>query len=282
MRFFAGKRCRYLTSIALGGVVILLTGCFLTGGNYLIVKDRGEVAIVSFALDRSVNAVGDSSIDHGAGLLNSKEEKETYWDDHQEVVDALYELYKENISKALLGAPVLDPQKVAASNEYLKLTEYKPKVVMGKDIAPGWNQIPAAGTNYVSPYDKEKMEKLCEIFDVDLLVTVTNKASFDVLDSVRVEPDGFGTRHIPLGFAVLETDMYLYEKGNGIVWSGTYRDLNSENIVDLRRGGGEITMYKKDYTPEFSKAFGKVFERIMADARRGEKHLEEQAAEQES
>jgi hypothetical protein len=249
------------------GLAIVLPGCGLTKGNYLLLDNKGDVALLSFSLDRTINAEGDSSIDQGAGILNSQEEKDTFWDEHQKAVDAMYQQFKERISAALLGTPLYDIKKMETNLRYLDLTAPKTVKFMGISAVDGWNMLPAAGTRYVSSYGNAVLDSLCDLMGVQLALTVEIKAFYRVLDSVHAIMAGpVVIQRIPLGQMVLSAALFLHEKGKGMVWSRTYPWLTPAAPVDLHENR---VMKTEDYTAQLTNALEGIYSEIEADAKRG-------------
>jgi hypothetical protein len=241
--------------------------CGLTKGNYLILDNKGDIALLSFALDRTINEEGDSAIDHGAGLLNTQEEKAAWWDEHQRAVDAMYRQFRERIPAALLGTPLRDCSSLQTDPRYIALTTPKTRTIMGISATDGWNLLSAAGTRWVSSYDNAVLDSLCTMMGVQLALTVELKAFYRVLDSIRVVQAGpIAVEKIPLGHVVLSAALFLHEKGRGMVWSRTYDDLMPSNPVDLHFNR---VMKTEDYAAQLTGALEGIYSEITADANRG-------------
>jgi hypothetical protein len=262
-----------IAAVSLLGISFL-SNCGLTRGNYLLLDNKGDVALLSFSLDRTINAEGDSSIDQGAGILNSQEERSTYWDEHQKAVDAMYQQFKERISAALLGAPLYDIKKMETNQRYLDLTAPKTIKFMGISAINGWNKLSAAGTRYVSSYDNAVLDSLCDLLGVQLILTVESKAFYRALDSMHTIMAGpVVAERIPLGRIVLSSEVFLHEKGRGMVWSRTYSYLSPATPVDLHENR---VMKTEDYTGQLTGALEGIYSEITADANRGRAYAAQQ------
>jgi hypothetical protein len=261
------------------GLAVMVSGCSLPP-NYLVLEGKGDVALVSFTLDRTLKADTDSSIDKGPALLASSEEKAGYWNEHQKAIDAMYAQFKEHISEALLGAPILDPKKIEGNEAYLAKTVHVPYVVLGTDVAPGWSEIPATGTHYVSAFNKPLLDSLCAMLGVSLALCVENSANYHVVDSVRVDTlwddrhFSWKIKRTPLGRVELTVSACLHEKGKGMVWSRNYRWLKPKRLADLDLE--EKTMNKSDFAPHLCEALEEIYSEIKGDANRGKKYAAEQ------
>jgi hypothetical protein len=271
-----GKMKRTISVMAAASLlgIFFLSHCGLTRGNYLLLDNKGDIALLSFSLDRTINADGDSSIDQGAGILNSQEDKATYWDEHQKAVDAMYQQFKVRISAALLGTPLHDIKNLETDQRYLDLTAPKTIKFMGISAINGWNMLSAAGTRYVSSYDNAVLDSLCDVLGVQLILTVESKAFYRVLDSMHLIMAGpVVAERIPLGRIVLSAELFLHEKGRGMVWSRTYSNLIPASPVDLHENR---EMKTEDYSAQLTGALEGIYSEITADANRGRAYAAQQ------
>jgi hypothetical protein len=273
---------RFITLCAATGASMNLF-CSLPA-HHLIVDGKGPIALVSFSLDRTLKADTDSTLDQGPALLASKPEKETYWDHHQQAADAMYAQFKARISGTLAGAPILDSRQVEGNERYLARTQHVPKMVMGADVALGWSEIPATGTNWVSAYDKPLLDTLCAILGVNCILTVQNKARYHVTDSFRIDSTwnethtGFSARRIRQGHILLDCSVFLHEKGKGMTWARTYRGLMPKTMADL---DGDDNYFAPSYfAPQLTDALEGVYAEISADEKRGRAYAAGQTAKQ--
>jgi hypothetical protein len=276
IRISANRRNSAVAAIALGA---LLTGCFLTAGNYLMIDGKGDIALVSFSIDRRILHEHDSSATAGPALLTSKETKERFWDNHQRAVDQMYEQFRAEAPAALFDVTLIDHQTIAENDVYRELTKHEPRIIMGQDVSPGWSQISAAGLRHVSPHDDETLDSLCTLFGVTLAMTVDCEAKWHVIDSVAIEGTPPLMKRIPLGYMMLDASVYLHEKGKGLVWSRTYRRMNAGRLARLQWSSGEAPLMKpEDFGPQLTSALKHVYTQIAADAQRGREAALEQAA----
>jgi hypothetical protein len=261
-------------------IVVALSGCSLPP-DYLVLEGKGDIAIVSFSLDRSLTADTDSLLDKGPALLASTQEKAAYWDQHQKAIDAMYAQFKEHISEALLGAPIFDPKKIEGNEAYLTKTAHVPKVILGQDVAIGWRDIPATGTHYVSAFGKPLLDSLCDMLGVSLVLCVANSAKYHVVDSVRIDTlwddrrASWKIKKTPLGHVVLTVEAYLHEKGKGMVWSRTYNRLKPKRLVDLFPE--DKSMNKSDFASQLCDALEGIYKEIKDDAKVGKEYAAQQA-----
>lgn len=179
--FFSRKAIGF--SLLAGAV--FLTGCAaLLRGNYLVTQGKGDVALVSFSMDRFIKDIGDTTTASGPTQHAVNQQPPEFWADQRKATNTLYTQFKEKGSPALLDAPFTDPAKIENNQAFLALTAHKPKIIMGTDIGTGINKISADGLNYVSPYDRKIVDSLCGLLGVSALLMVENHAVSQVVDSM--------------------------------------------------------------------------------------------------
>jgi hypothetical protein len=235
---------------AIVAFAVLFGGCF-PPPSYVDITQKGKIALVSFAMDKSVTGVGGEK-DTGPGLLQkigkgSQAAEEKYFEHQQGSVDAMWSLYKEGIRDVILGASLVDIETVSGNAEYQELTKHVPKMVMGTDVAPGANMLAAEGMGYVSESDTEKLDKLAGLLGADCLLLVHTKMNYDSSNAVL----SIKTSHINLA-----TDFILYQRGSGVVDRESFKASSDERIsLVLGKANPE------DYEKCVGSAAGKVLEK---------------------
>ena len=258
---------------------LVLTGCF-TSGNYLYVEGKGDIALVSFSIDRRINHEKDSSAHDGPALLTTKESKEAFWDFHIQSINEMYKQFRDKFSEVFPGTNLVLHETVSNNEKYQQLSEHKPKIILGKDVSLGWSQINPDGLNWVSGFGKEKLDSLCSIFNVNLVMSVECKARWKVDTTYRV-PSGFAMEEVNLGHIVLDASVYLHEKGKGMVWSRNYRKLEAKDRVRLEWSSGEPPqMDKRDFPAQLQSAFKKIFPELIEDVNRGKAAMQQQQTQE--
>ncbi|KMQ49507.1 hypothetical protein CHISP_3582 [Chitinispirillum alkaliphilum] len=199
-------------------VVVSVLGCFSGSAKFVNVQEHGPIAMVSFSLDNSIVPEGAERCT-GPGLL---QDEEKYYENHVKTAEALLEIFSDNLRGIFLDANFLDQHAVLSNEQYQELTKHVPRIVMGQDIAPGRNMITVGGFNYVSAYSRDILENLTEILDVEMLLLIENTLSYEM--SRALISSGISN-------ALLNTTVYLYQKGEGIVFSNTFRTSSDEALT---------------------------------------------------
>ncbi|NLE00873.1 MAG: hypothetical protein GX640_13480 [Fibrobacter sp.] len=250
-------------------VILIVAGCSMLKGNYLYVEGKGDMALVSFSIDRRIAHESDSTPNDGPPLIESAEVKQAWWDYHKQAINIMYQQFIDHFSTMFPGTNLLSHEKISTNETYRTITQYKPKMVLGKDIGLGWSQINAEGLNWVSGYDKAKLDNLCETLNVNLAMTVEFKARWKV-DSTYERPHGILMQQVNLGHMLLDASVFLHEKGKGMVWSGNFRNMGAENLVELEWSSGEPPeMNKSDFPEQLQSALLKIYPKIIEEVKRG-------------
>ncbi len=236
-----------ITTIA----IILFTGC-LPPPVVIDITAKNKVVLVSFAMDKTISAVGGEE-NTGPGLLQrigkSKEESDKkFFKYEQESVDAMWRLYKENIKSSLLNASLIEFDEVMNNNDYQALTKHVPKVVMGKDMATGSSMLSPEKMNYVSSYDTDKLDSLGRLFNADLLVLVDNKINYD---------SSHATISINISRINVMSTITLYEPGKGELDHETFK-ASSDEKVNLLLGVANPKKYEAGVISATNKLFPKI------------------------
>ncbi len=186
--------------------------------KYLAVEGKGKIALATFYLNKSIMETGAEK-DTGPGLF---QKKETYYQHHQEAVDAMWAQLTDSLGAAFGSAEFLPFGEVFANKGYNDLTTYAPIKMFGLQMTPGADNVYPKGCKYVSPNDKKVLAALFDSLKVDYLLIFDNDAHarFSGTDGKIVD---VGLRN---GRIVLTTNLLLYHKTNGLIWSQR-RDLES-------------------------------------------------------
>ncbi len=259
--------------VMLLGVSALMSGCF--SGNYLYVEGKGDIALVSFSIDRRIREENDTNAIDGPALIETRKNRENWWDRHQLSIDIMYNQFRNHLSEALPTTKLVPHDSIVMNKTYRMTTKHVPKIIMGKDISLGWSQISTEGLNWVSGFDNEKLDTLCTEFGVQLAMAVECEARWHVTDSVIEEHSGFATISHNMGYILLDVSVILHEKGSGIVWSRNYTGLTADDWVPLQWSSDEPPQMKKsDFPAQLENALLKVYPKIKADAIRGKEAME--------
>ncbi len=248
------------------GAGLLLSGC---GGSstqsYPQIEGKGRIAVVSYSLNRSIVQKGDDP-GTGPGILQNKEK---YYIPYQAAVDTMWRQFIDQIGPSFDNAEFVSIDEIRGNQQYQELTRHKPKVVMGKDIAPGASYLTPEGINYVSLLDQEKTNAINESIGADLLMLVENDASYKMHAGVSIGGLGGGA-----GVMELQTTLYLWEPGNGVIWKKTYKTVSDEKAPIVQGAMGA-----KHFARLLASANQTLFSAVKADVLKGK---EEAAAAQES
>ncbi len=202
-----------------------LFGCFSGSKTFVNLKGKGEMALVSYSLNKSITEKGqeDSS---GPGLLQSKKK---YYKDHVAALEAMYGDFADSVDLIFSDVSLVDIQKTAENEFYKERTVHVPKIVMGKDIATGSNELTTAGINYVSTYDTELLDSLSDALGVPLLLLVSNSANYNLEGGAQI---GLGNLKVGGGAAKmnLTTTVTIYEKGVGTIMNRSFTGSSDERI----------------------------------------------------
>ncbi|MBD3419202.1 MAG: hypothetical protein GF398_03690 [Chitinivibrionales bacterium] len=256
------QKARLFLSIAAGLLFVVSTGC-LPPPQYVDIDEQGDIALISFALDRSIVGTGNEK-DTGPGLLQSKKR---YYAGHDETLDSLWKYFRENIRIAFLNVPFVGWEEIAANKKYQELSRHTPKIIMGQDIAPGANMLTPEGINYISSYNDEKLDSVAKLFNVQTLLLIENRMGYDsssALFSIK-------TSHLNLF-----TEIKLYQAGKGIIMEHTFA-AKSDNAMSLVAGEANA----KHFPVHAPSAAMNVIEQIRPYLVRQKQNAAMQAAEGE-
>lgn len=211
--------------ICCAAVVFTMVGC-LKKPTAIDITEKEKIALVSFALDKTISYEGSSEVDNGPGMLQKavkgKEKGEAdYFEHHQKVVDALLKEYNSQITSSMLNVPFVDFTVIKENNSYQDLTKHIPKIVMGTDINPGASFIVPEGINYISEYDSDKLDLVADAIGTTTLLLVKHKVDFEKAEALI---------EIKTSRMSLTTDLTLYEKGEGIISSWTFKARSEKGI----------------------------------------------------
>jgi len=207
--------------VAVACAAALFAGC---GGGLksIDISQQAPIAVVGFSMNKSI-VQKDKAPDQGPGLL---QKSENYYQHHQEAVEALWSELKAQYRDLCLGAEVVDIEKVAADENYQKLTKHVPKVMLGKDIAPGNSVlVPSGGLNYISTMDKDKLEKVATMFGAKLLMTIDYSAYWAMNAGLEINGIGGGA-----GKMWLRAVVSMYEPGKGVVLVQSFEESSDEQF----------------------------------------------------
>ncbi|MBN1603474.1 MAG: hypothetical protein JW915_17825 [Chitinispirillaceae bacterium] len=239
-----------ITGMFVAGATLLFAGC---GGSIksIDISQSAPVAVVSFSLNNSIHEEGKER-NSGPGLLQKAVD---YYKNHQIAVNQLWTDFKAQYRDILLGTEVVDVDAITSNESYRELTKHVPKVVIGKDIAPGANELIAeGGLNYVSPINKELMEKVAAQVNAKLLVTIEYTGSYSM-------NAGIGIGNLSAGAAKmnLKASLTMYEKGKGIVMQKTFTQKSDESFPMVQG-----IMISDNYAKGLSSAHNKMLPEIKA------------------
>lgn len=198
-------------------VFTALLSCSLPPPKYVNIEDHGKIALVSFSMNRSIVGTGQEK-DRGPGLLQKSKK---YYSGHEESLDVLWTKFRDEIGDVFLNVPFVDFDEVTSNEKYQELTKHKPKMIMGKDVAPGSDQMSPEEINYISVYDKKKLDSVAAIFGVELLLLIENQMGYDSSSAII----SIKTSHLNLN-----TKIHLYKPGEGVIMSGSFEGKSDERI----------------------------------------------------
>ncbi len=195
--------------------------------------------------------------DDGPGLL---QKEDAYYKDHQAALDSIWKAFESKLPAAV-GVDVVPVSVLSGSPEYLALTKHVPKKLLGKDIAPGANQLVAAGLNWVSPANNAKLlDSVAKLSGAGQLLLVENRGSYKMHGGVAIGGLGAGVAKMRI-----DAHLHLYRPGKGVVWSGSYRGESSETGA-IVAGTMSTSAYPKLLPQAFEGAFGKFAEEAKKGA----------------
>ena len=242
---------KHITGTFVAGVTTLFfAGC---GGSikYIDISQNTPIAVVSFSLNNSIHEEGKER-DSGPGLLQKAAD---YYKNHQIAVNQLWTDFKVQYRDILLDADVVDIDAITSNESYREMTRHVPKMMVGKDIAPGANELVAeGGLNYISPVNKELMEKVAAQMNAKLLVTIAYTGSYSM-------NAGIGIGNLSAGAAKmnLKASVAMYEKGKGIVMQKTFTQKSDESFPMVQG-----ILLSDNYAKGLSSAHAKMLPEIKA------------------
>lgn len=188
-------------------------------------ESKGKLALVSYSLNKSIVEKGKKA-DSGPGLLQKKEK---HYEDHILALEGIVDDFLNNINDVFGDVHIIDVSSVIENETYQNITKHVPKMVMGKDVAPGSDQLVARGINYVSGNDTEKLDKLAQELGAEVLVLVGNQAEYSMNSGIGLSMGSLG---LSGGSAVLnlKTNISLYQPGQGIILSEYFENSSDEKI----------------------------------------------------
>ncbi|MDG5813880.1 hypothetical protein QA601_02225 [Chitinispirillales bacterium ANBcel5] len=216
-RFFMGSICVALTTI--------IIGCGGSAPSPVNIESKGTFALVSFSLHNSIVERGKEA-DSGPGLL---QDKENYYGDHMVALEDMMDQFFDNKREIFISVPFIGLNAITENEYYANETKHVPRMVMGRNIAPGANMLTAREINYVSPYDSDKLDNLAEELGADVLVMVENNAEFYLSGGLGLS---VGNLNVGGGAGTLnlKTRVIFYEPGQGIIVDNTFSNDSDEKI----------------------------------------------------
>lgn len=224
--------------IAASTVSTFLLGCFSGSKTFVNLEGKGEMAVVSYSLNKSITEKGQEE-SSGPGLLQNKEK---YYEDYVAALEVMYGDFQENADRVFADVTLSDIQTITENDFYRERTVHVPKVIMGKDIATGSDELTTGGLNYVSTYETELLDSLSNELGVPLLLLVSNRADYSMEGGAKL---GLGNLKISGGAARmnLTTAVTIYEKGSGTIMNKSFTSSSDENIPMIQG-----TVSTKDYS----------------------------------
>ena len=213
----------HLLALALGSIFIVACG---GPRKYLAVEGKGKIALASFYLKKSI-VEKDTEKDSGPGLL---QKEETYYQHHQEAVDAMWAQLTDSIGGAFGNAEFLPFGEVFSKKSYTELTTYPPIKLFGLAMTPGADNIYPKGSRYVSGTNKQVVAALFDSLKVDYLLIFDNQAAARFTGTTgKIVSIGFRK-----GVLTLTTTISLFHKSDGMIWSlYNVSDSDTEgNLID--------------------------------------------------
>jgi hypothetical protein len=234
-------------------VAAILSSCSIPKMVPVNVEEKGNIAVVGYSLNQSVEKC-DEEKSSGPGLLQNKEK---YYENHVKAVNDLWGQFKENIKPQFGNAQFVDFPVIEQNQEYLELTKHVPKMVLGKDVTMGSDEICPLNINYVSVLDSAKLNKVAKIFNAGLLMYVEINACYEPSVAIGIGPIK------PSGTAKLKVTatVHLYEPGKGVVLSSNFTDYADQSVPLI---AGVVTPDDTKMGEYMTSAQAKIFPKIKS------------------
>ena len=222
--------------------------------RYPRLDNRTPVALVSYALDRSIVLEGEERDDGEGGLVDRHLLKEDYYRFHRVAVQRCFEEFAKRID-TIFDVPFVPLDTIRTTPAYRRLTAREKKMVLGTDITPGKRWLSPGGFNYVGEHERETLDSLAGLWNAGALMLVELRAGY--------QPRA---PHIDSSTAMMKlaATITLVAPGEGRIWSWTYWSHSRESARLAGRA-----MDPANFERLLVSAQEGVFPQLAQDVRRG-------------
>lgn len=247
------------TAVVLTVLCLVPLSCMDPSMRYPRVDNRTPVALVSYALDRSIVLEGEERDDGGGGLIDKHLLKEDYYRFHRLAVQRCFEEFAGRI-ETIFDVPFVPVDTIRNTPGYQRLSTPEKKMVLGTDITPGRRWLTPGGFNYVGEHREETLDSLAGLWGAGALMLVELRAGY------RLRAPHIDSTTAMMKLAATIT---LVAPGEGRIWSWTYWSHSKESA---RLSG--TAMDPANFERLLLSAQEGVFPQLANDIRRGREQSE--------
>lgn len=225
------------------------------GGTWASLKGKGPVGIVSFSLNKQLNAVGEAR-SNGPGVMQSEEK---FYATHKECLKISFKQFLDSLASVFPGTEFLPVEKIATNQAYQTYTKPNLKKILGKSVGIGADELNSDGLNYIQEEHAPYLDSLCDIVGTPVIMAVEIFASYDARNAIG----GFGNGNMKFAYTI-----FVWEKGVGFLINDVIT-ATSKETAPIAMGVMKEKYWSKQFISTQAQTFAEIrklfLKRVAAD-----------------